>query len=65
MLKTKIKSSNYDQLVFPLNPDPCTLVSVHEYARLDLTIIYSVLQNRLGDFHRYIEYIKRYLETTP
>ena len=38
---------------------------VHEYARLDLTKIYSVLQNRLGDFHRYMEYIKRYLETTP
>ena len=38
---------------------------VHEYARLDLTKIYSVLQNRLGYFHRYMEYIKRYLETTP
>lgn len=36
---------------------------VHEYARLDLTIIYSVLQNRLSDFRHFIECIKQYLET--
>lgn len=37
---------------------------VHEYARLDLTKIYSILQSNLSDFHRYMEHIKKYLETT-
>jgi uncharacterized protein YutE (UPF0331/DUF86 family) len=37
-------------------------ILVHEYARLDLTKIYSVLQNRLSDFHHFIEYINQYLE---
>jgi uncharacterized protein YutE (UPF0331/DUF86 family) len=36
---------------------------VHEYARLDLTKIYSVFQNRLSDFHYFIKYINQYLET--
>jgi uncharacterized protein YutE (UPF0331/DUF86 family) len=38
-------------------------ILVHEYARLDLSKIYSVLQNRLSDFHHFIEYINQYLET--
>ena len=35
---------------------------VHEYARLDLKKIYSVLENRLGDFYLFIEYINQYIK---
>jgi len=35
---------------------------VHEYARVDLKKVYSVLQNRLGDFHLFVEYINQYIK---
>jgi len=37
-------------------------ILVHEYAKLDLKKIYDILQNRLGDFYSFIEYINKFLE---
>lgn len=36
-------------------------ILVHEYARLDLKMIYEVLQNRLSDFEDFQTYVRQYL----
>jgi len=38
-------------------------ILVHEYARLDMEKVYHILQNRLNDFHLFINYINHYLKT--
>ena len=38
-------------------------ILVHEYARPDMAKVYYILQNRLNDFHSFINYINHYLKT--
>jgi len=38
-------------------------ILVHRYTEVDLKRVYHVLQNRLDDFMKYIEYIESYLHT--
>ena len=37
-------------------------ILVHDYIKLDLSRLYDILQNRLGDFKQFIEYIKKYIK---
>ena len=37
-------------------------ILVHEYARLDMQKVYHILQNRLNDFHLFINYLNHYLK---
>lgn len=37
-------------------------ILVHEYIKVDLNQVYRVLQNRLGDFQKFISYINNYLK---
>ncbi len=37
-------------------------ILVHEYARLDMQKVYYILQNRLNDFHLFINYLNHYLK---
>jgi uncharacterized protein YutE (UPF0331/DUF86 family) len=39
-------------------------ILVHEYARLDIRIIYDIVQNQLKDFYDFIEYINHYLKNS-
>lgn len=36
-------------------------ILVHEYVDLDLKKIYEILQNRLGDFYDFMEYVNRFI----
>ena len=36
-------------------------ILVHEYARLDIKIIYDILQNKLEDFHMFTKHINQFL----
>lgn len=38
---------------------------VHFYAQVDLPTVYRLLQDRLGDFERYLVAVERYLGKTP
>ena len=38
-------------------------ILVHEYLKVDIKLVYQVLQNRLGDFYEFSRYIKDYLNT--
>lgn len=37
-------------------------ILVHEYVSVDLDKIYEILQNRLDDFHNFIEYINQFMK---
>jgi uncharacterized protein YutE (UPF0331/DUF86 family) len=39
-------------------------ILVHEYAMVDLTKIYDIVQNRLDDFRNFIKYTNQFLEKT-
>ncbi len=36
-------------------------ILVHEYARLDIKIIYDILQNKLEDFYKFTKHINQFL----
>ena len=36
-------------------------ILIHEYSSIDLNKVYDVLQNKLDDFYKFIEYIEDYL----
>jgi uncharacterized protein YutE (UPF0331/DUF86 family) len=38
---------------------------VHFYGTIDLAVVYRLLQERLGDFDRYLAAIERYLQRKP
>lgn len=37
-------------------------ILIHEYVSIDSNKIYEILQNRLGDFYSFIEYINQFME---
>jgi len=36
-------------------------ILVHEYAKVDSKLVYSILQNNLNDFYQFIDYIDKFL----
>jgi len=37
-------------------------ILIHEYSSIDLNKVYDILQNKLDDFYKFIEYIEDYLK---